>query len=160
MQTTLELGAPLETLTRSELREELGAVAETYFAQYARGVKYMRLPVTSGAVAGGAFSLDGTAAGLGPRAGYIWTIRRLAVTGLTTGTTPDLVNAYRNSPGGIPVWQFNGNNWAYTFGKTELLLLPGEVLCFANQGAIAATGNITVSGDLVEVSAEQIYKLV
>lgn len=160
MQTRLELGAQLETLTRGELSEELAAQTQAQYRQLARGMKYFRLAPHSAAVANSAFTLDGSGKrGLGPRDGYVWAIRRLAVEGLTAGTTPDVANLYRNNTSGLRVWQFNGNNFAYTFGKCELLLLGGETISLVSLGTIAATGNITLSGDALEVAAEEIWKL-
>lgn len=161
MRTTLELGGVFDTLTRDELHEELTETAQTYFQQYARGVKYLRMPTASATIASNAFTIDGTSGPtLGPRTGYIWTFRRLAVTGLGTGTTPDVANLYRNNTSAPPVWQFNGNNFVYTFGKTEMLLLPGETLSLTNLGSVTATGTIYLSGDLIEVAAEELFKLV
>jgi hypothetical protein len=159
MRTELQIGAQLETLTRGELSSELSAQTQEIYRQQARGCKYMRLPTTNVTIASSAFSLDGSGKGLGPREGFIWTIRRLSVDGLTAGATPDIANLYRNGTSGVRVWQFNGNNFAYTFGKLELLLLPGETLGLVSSGTIAATGNITLSGDLQEVAAEEIFKL-
>jgi len=160
LKTQLELGAQLETLTRGELSEELAAQTQQFFAEYARGMKYMRFGPFGGNVAAAAISFDGSQqSGTGPRGGYVWSIRRIDFAGLTAGTTPDVINLYRNNPQGRPVWQFNGNNWSYTFGKTEMLLFPGETLSFANLGALAATGQITMAGDFLEIPAEQIFKL-
>jgi hypothetical protein len=160
VRTELQIGAQLETLTRGELSSELAAQTQEIYRQQARGCKYMRLAPAQATIASNAFSLDGTqTSGLGPREGFVWTIRRLAVAGLTAGTTPDVVNIYRNSPTGLPVWQLNGNNWGTTFGKCELLLLGGETLSIASLGTIAATGKVTLTGDLLEVPAEEIFKL-
>lgn len=159
MQTRFEIGAPLETLTKTELDSSLAGAAQNEFRQFARSVKYLRFGPVSTTIASSAFSLDGSTTALGPREGFVWSIRRITVTGLTTGATPDVANLYRNQPRGTPVWQFNGNNFIYTFGKTELLLEPGETLALANLGTIAATGTVTISGDYLEVAAEEIFKL-
>lgn len=161
MKTVLELGASLDTLTRDELSEELARQTQDAYRQLARGVKYMRFGPVATTIASSAFSLDGTGhPQLGPREGFVWSIRRLLITGLTSSATPDVVNIYRNGPTGIPVWQLNGNSFGVTFGKCEFLLLPGEALSIANSGTIAATGQVTISGDLVEAAAEEIFKLV
>lgn len=164
MRTALELGAQLDMVSPEELEAAFAQHAQTYFQQLARGVKYLRFgpfPVT---IAAGAFSFDGSGAdqnlAAGPREGFVWTIRRLLVSGLGTGGTPDVINFYRNKASGIPFWQLNGNSFGQTFGKCEMLLLGGETLCFANSGSITATGQVTVSGDAIEVAAEEIWKLV
>lgn len=164
MKTTLELGAQLDTLNAAELQQALDMQTQNWFRQYARGVKYMRFGPFTATIASSAFSFDGSGAGqnaaTGPREGFVWTIRRLLATGLGTGATPDVINFYRNQATGIPVWQLNGNSFGVTFGKGEMVLLPGETLSFANSGTVTATGTVTVSGDVFEVPGEEIYKLV
>lgn len=163
MKTTLNMNAPLDTLDRTELKAELAVQTQESYQQLARGVKYLRFGPIATTIASNAFSLDGSGApggSLGPREGFMWSVRRLVITGLGTGTSPDVVNIYRGNPAGIPVWQLNGNSFGTTFGKGELVLLGGEVLSFANSGTIAATGQVTFSGDLVEVPAEEFFKIV
>jgi hypothetical protein len=91
--------------------------------------------------------------------GFCWSIRRLLVNGLTAGTTPDILNFYRNDVGNEPLWQLNGNNFAQTFGRLELLLLPGEYLVAHNVGTINASGQVRITGDAIEVPAEMLGKL-
>lgn len=164
METTLELGSRINTLNEAELNKALDMHTQNWFRQFARGFKLLRFGPFTTPIAGSAFSFDGSGAGqnisTGPKEGYVWSIRRLVATGLGTGATPDIINFYRNNPSGIPVWQLNGNSFGVTFGKGEMILMPGENLSFTNSGTITATGNVTVSGDVVEVAAEQIYKLV
>lgn len=160
MKTKLELGASLDTLNRGELKDELANQTQEIYRQFARGCKYLRFGPVPTTITSSAFSFDGSqSSGNGPREGFVWSIRRLMVTGLTSGPTPDTINFYRGTPGGIPLWQLNGNNFGETFGKMELLLLGGEVLSWNSVGTIAATGQITVSGDILEVAAEEIFKL-
>lgn len=163
MKTVLEYGAEINTLDSGEMEAILARQAQDWFRNYARGVKYLRFPPHGAQVTNSAVSYDGSIdANAGPREGYVWSIRRLTAWGLSNGASPDVINLYRNQAQGIPIWQFNGNNFAYTFGKTELLLLPGETLSFANSGTItAATGTlITISGDLIECPAEEIFKVI
>ena len=44
---------------------------------------------------------------------------------------------YRNATTGAPLWQFNGNNFGYTFGRVEMTLSPGDTLKFASVGTFA-----------------------
>lgn len=125
------------------------------------GIKYFRLPTLYATPASGTVVL-GTVAGMftGPNQGYVWSIRRLAANGLGTGTSPDILNIYRNGTGVAPVWQLNGNNWGYSFGPTEMLLLPGEQLIAASLGSLVSTAQISLAGDAIEVPQAMIGKLV
>jgi len=128
-------------------------------ARQLAGVKYFRLPTLYATPASGTVVL-GTGQPASPNQGYVWSIRRLAANGLGTGTSPDILNIYRNGTQGNPVWQLNGNNWGYSFGPTEMLLLPGESLMASSLGSLVNTGQITLSGDAIEVPQAMIGKLV
>jgi hypothetical protein len=79
---------------------------------------------------------------------------------MTSGATPDVLNMYRNSiTGQPPLWQFNGNTFGYTFSKGEMTLSPGDSLKFASVGTFAATGVIRVTGELMQVPAEMLSKI-
>jgi hypothetical protein len=166
---TFKLGEAFETLTKPELKEGLAEhLAETEQRAIARGKKYGRLnPPITGQAAGGLLQMGGDFPNTGPagtavqtvqpRPGYAWAMRRLSVSGLTTGTTPDIVNLYRRT-GSRPVWQFNGNNFAYTFSFAEMVYLEGETPILQSVGTFAATGVITLDADFVEVPQEELYK--
>lgn len=126
------------------------------------GKKWLHLPALQGAASGGVLLLGHAAPICGPRAGYFWTVTRLVVTGLTAGATPDIVNFFLNdSVGGAgPVWwQLNGNSFGETFGRGQLLVMPGEQIIVRSLGTFSATGTITVTGDLEEVPAEMQGKI-
>jgi hypothetical protein len=151
----------VKPLTKDELIEVLEKNRDEQVKAAVSGIKYFRLPTLYATPASGTVIL-GTVAGmfLGPHAGYVWSIRRLTAGGLGTGTSPDILNIYRNGTNGVPVWQLNGNNFGYTFGPTEMLLLPGENLTAASLGSLVATVQITLTGDAIEVPQEMLGKLV
>jgi hypothetical protein len=131
------------------------------------GIKYFRLPTLYATPSTGTVVLGQSWAGqsytgqiISPNQGFVWSIRRLSAAGLGTGNTPDILNVYRNGTQGNPVWQLNGNNWGYSFGPTELLLLPGESLVAASLGSLVSTAQITLTGDAIEVPQAMIGKLV
>src|SRR5271154_6344338 len=119
----LDVGATVDFLNKDELDGIMGKYhreAQEIERTKLAGLKYMRLPrlfatPASGTVAlGEAWDANGTAQlytdqRLGPSSGYVWSIRRLAVSGLGTGTSPDLLSIYRNSKNFDPIWQLNGN---------------------------------------------------
>jgi len=158
----LELGAELDVLDKHEFERGLESQWQAQQRAAAAGIKYRRLPLMTGAAAAGVLNVsEATGNDCGPNEGYSWMIKRLAVQGLTAGVTPDVVNLFRNSPSqpGNFIWQFNGNNLAYTFGTFEIVLLPGEKLVLQSLGTFAATGQITLSGELVQVPAEFLWKM-
>ena len=158
----LKAGAEIEVVTPGELQATLSQHEAWREIARMHGIKHMRLPENlSGKAASSALALsvaNGQPA-VGPREGYIWVARRLVVNGLTSGASPDVVNLYHDSTTGQPLWQFNGNNFGYTFGKLEITLNGGETFALASVGTFNATGTITLSGEVVEVPAELKGKL-
>lgn len=160
MKQALQVGGSVEMLTRAELSEELAQTSQAFFRQFGRGIKYLRFGPGSAVPDAGSVVLDGSSgqAALGPRAGFVWVVRRLTVWGLTSGGTPDVVFLYRNAPQGIPVWQISGDNPFAKFSKLEMTLLPGEYLSLSGD-SLTATGQITLSGDALELAAEELSKI-
>ena len=143
-------GAEFEVPSAREIAAEVSAGER----EKARGYKSMRLPQISGKAASSAITLGAGIAQVGPESGYMWSVRRIVINGMTAGSVPDVINMYVNDTGGQPLWQFNGNNFGYTFGRREIVINPGEILLFASSGTFAATGTITVSGQVDNVIAE------
>jgi hypothetical protein len=173
------VGEFFETLTKPEMADALSehraaarAEAEQLAAAHAR--KYMRLnPAVKGIAINGVLQMGGDfpnsgAAGVlvaapQPRAGYAWAARRCSVSGLTAGTTPDIVNLHRKTTNSTPItssgqWQFNGNNYAYTFSHEQLVFLEGETPVLVSVGTFAATGTITFDMDYIEVPEVELYR--
>ena len=157
----------VKPLTRDELAEVLREDRQAVEAARLEGIKYFRLPTLYATPSSGTVVLGQSWSGqsytgqiIGPNEGYVWSIRRLAANGLGTGTSPDILNVYRNGTGVAPVWQLNGNNWGYSFGPAELLLMPGEKLIAASLGSLVATVQVTLTGDAIEIPFAMIGKLV
>lgn len=162
-EVRIQAGAVIDIPTGREIKDTFSAELDARERQKARGFKWMRLPIYTGTPASSAVTIDPKANGgviLGPESGYAWSLRRIVIDGMTSGTTPDVINMYRNSvTAQPPLWQFNGNNFGYTFGRLEMVITGGDALYFASVGTFAATGQIRVSGELVEVPAEMLYRL-
>lgn len=156
-------GARIDIPSKKEIGDTLAAELDARERHQLRAVKWMRLPVYTGTPASSAVTIDPKANGgvvLGPEQGYAWCLTRLVIDGMASGTTPDVINMYRNSvTSQPPLWQFNGNNFAYTWGKLRMTLIGGDSLQFASVGTFAATGLIRVTGELIEVPAEMLGRL-
>lgn len=167
----LDIGATVDFLSKDELADELqkySAHADAREYERLLGVKYMRMPRLYASPSNGTVRLGEPLAGqaytgptAGPNEGYAWSIQLLAAAGLGT-SGPDLLNIYRSGYGGgiQPVWQLNGNNFAYTFGGGKLILLGGEQLIAQSVGSMTSTSQISLYGDVVEVPREMLGKLV
>lgn len=154
---TLKANAELDLLTKQELDESLKDWDAQQVARL-RGTKPVRLALVSGKALGGVLALGGDAGEqlVAPESGYVWSIRHLVIEGLTPGATPDVVNILR---GPRIIWQLNGNQFAQTWGRGEILLHAGETLSYASVGAFAAAGTITVHGLAQEDPAQLIGKI-
>ena len=157
-----DLGQTADVLSPAEHRGQLRSELEARERARETGRKWMHLPPLQGIAAAGVLLLGHAAPVCGPQSGYLWTVTALKVTGLTTGSTPDIVNFYLNDSrgGAAPVWwQLNGNQFGETFGRGQMLVMPGETLICRSLGTFNATGTITVTGDLEQVPAEMQGKI-
>lgn len=158
----LKAGAELDVLSKGELDHSLGSYFAVREASRLRGIKHMRLPELLYGTASSnklTLSVPNGQLPVGPKLGYLWSISRLVVNGLTTGSTPDVVNLYHDSTTGQPMWTFDGNHNGYTFGKLQMTLFGGETFALASVGTFNATGQITLCGELIEVPEELAGKL-
>lgn len=156
MKTTINPGSPIDTLTRDELRGELDRTAQEWFRQYARGVKYMRFgPLSVVPDGSGDVDTSGSASNPGPREGFMWSIKRLAIAGLASG---DTITVWRGNTYGVPVWIFTDTTSIATFGKMDLALNPGESLVLTGTGLTST--QLYMAGDILECAAEELIKLV
>lgn len=155
----LDFGAEIDLLSQKELDDSLRAAGDRMAQGLLEGVKWRRLPRLYGTAAGGVLTLGLTAPQAGPEPGYSWSLRRLYVNGLTAGATPDVVQLFRNGTNSDPLWQISGASPQQTWGRLELVLSGGDNLIVASLGTFAATGTITVSGELIEIPQLMLAKL-
>lgn len=130
-------------LTAQELREALGHHFSDLVRQFYRAETPMRIPLVTGVASGGTLSIAST---VGPEQGYAWDIGHIGVSGLTAGGSPDVVNMFFSGGPNVPWWQFNGNNFAYTFSRGQMVMYPGETITIASTGTFAATGMVMLYG--------------
>lgn len=134
------------------------AEARAWEQEESKGVKAIRLPLVE-ATGTNPFTMGGdTGTGLlsAPEQGYIWSLRHLVLEGLTTGATPDVINIKRGSATGQILWQLNGNQFAQTWGRGEIILFSGETIFYQSVGTFASTATIKAYGMAEQVPGEKI----
>lgn len=154
----MEAGATFDVPSLGEHQDLLERTLRSWEYEKLKGIKVLNLPQLQGTASGGTLKLGYGSVPVGPKAGYIWSVSRLVVAGLATGTTPDIVNFYVNhDSAAVPLWQLNGNSFGETFGKLQMVLFGGDFLLCT--GTITSTSTITVGGTVIEIPAEMVGKL-
>lgn len=162
----LELGATLDLASPDDMtrimREAQIDAEERELARVA-GIQSKRFRLV-GVADGSGNLLLGQNEQIGPRAGYLWQIRRLVFWGATTG---DEIGIYF----GAEVVDATQFEWSlgdgagtrpqpqYTFSKGQLTMHPGETLLVANITTLTAGAPHALRGEVMEVPAVMQGKL-
>ena len=168
-----DVGAEFDTMTADEMTRILEKRDAAQRQQLAGVQVGKALPPLQGFAVSGVLNIGGDiistiiASGqpawsgriVGPSQGNEWQIRRMSVSGLTTGSTPDIVNIIFYGHDRDPVWQLNGNQFSSTFGRGEMLLRAGEGIQVVSLGTFAATGLIRLTGSVDQAPAEKFAEL-
>jgi hypothetical protein len=153
----LGANAEVELLTQAELNASLQASEQRQRQPY-QAISFMRLPVINGVAVAGALSMGGDVnPEHTPAMGYAWSLRHLAIIGLTRGASPDAVRILR---GQLAIWELNGNQSFQTWGRGEIMINEGETLAYQNIGTFAATGQIIIHGMAWQAPAQLTAELV
>ena len=149
-EVELRVGAKLNLLNQSELDESLARYMEA--PSSLRAVDGIRLPLLT-KVGANPFTMGGDTGTLiqGPDQGYVWSLRHLVIEGMATGATPDVMNVLSRNR---IIWQLNGNQFAQTFGRGEIILRSGETLAYASVGTFVSTAAIVAHGLAEQVPQE------
>jgi len=165
MDIEASIGLRLDGIAKNvdALAAEAEAMAQV--REYERGRKFFRLPILHATPASSAVSFGGHTNdiyGVGPvtpDSGFIWSVRLLVINGMTaSASSPDVIDIKIQ---GQRVWQLNGNVFAQTWSRGEMLMFPGEAFAYVNNGTFAATGTgaITAGGLVEQVPAEMMGKI-
>jgi hypothetical protein len=145
----LRAGAKINLLNQQELDQSLARYMDP---SALRAVDAIRLPllIKTGV---NPFTMGGDSGPTiqGPDQGYVWSLRHLVIEGLTTGANPDVVNILSRNR---ILWQLNGNQFAQTWGRGEIVIRSGETLFYQSVGTFAATGQIVAHGLAQQVPQE------
>lgn len=158
MKTQIKAGAELDTLNKDELHAVLRTVTADWFNQVSRGDRYRRFSA-EGTIAAGALTIGGAEQRdgvLGPKDGFVWAVKRVALYGLTTYTAggapavftePVRLHVNDDGPAALVHPAVQGYQ---SFNTDELVLYPGDTLLAVGAG-LTATGTIVLTGQAREL---------
>lgn len=154
----MRAGAKWDLLDQGQLTSALSNHTASWFREMARGLKHMQIPAQIGTIADTAVSIPSPGGeAVGPQPGFVWAIQRLSAQGLGTG---DVLGVYRNSVDPMNYVCELTDTLPYLILNKSFLLKDGDRLVFANIGALAGTGNVVVTGEFIECSQIDIWKLI
>lgn len=158
-EQVIQAGKKIDAITRKELDDALGSHLRSWVAETAIGGRFVRFAGT-GSVATAAVSIGGATGlqELGPLAGFVWDVRRLRITGLAAN---DVANVYINdaNPAALVGSTADLSTGSRVFlWNRQVVLYPGDTLLVTGSSLIA-TGQITVSGQVLELPVGLAWKL-
>ena len=147
MKVKLEAGAEFDFLTKDELRKVLADwMVET--VKGARPVRFSGMATIDAAHTvqlGGSSSSDPTGT-WGPDAGFVWTVRRLAVRGINPSA--ESLSLYINNESPLSLVRDTITGYV-DFSTSELIVQGPEKLLLVGN-SLNSTGNVFVSGAAIE----------
>jgi hypothetical protein len=159
----LSAGAEIDTMTAQEFRQELAS----WFGESVKGARPIRFSaqgtITGNAVTVGGLDATANSGRTGPEAGYVWDVRRVAVSGLTNASDPTSLFVNANDALHLILPAFTGVSGAigyHDWPKGANMLMPNDRLVCASTGSIAATGIVTLVGMAWELPIGQLWRMV
>lgn len=159
MKVKIQAGAEIDTLTADELK----GVLRDWMVEAMRGPVPKRFSA-QGTITGAALTIDGQngTGTLGPEAGMVWVVTRIAVSGLTNATDATALFVNGTHPSNLVLPSLTGVAGAvgyHEFPAQQVVLTGNDRLILASTGAIAATGTVTLAGQAWEMPIGLVWKL-
>jgi hypothetical protein len=154
----IKAGAKLDLLNKAEMREVLVG----WYAEIGRGIKFRQFS-GQGTVAGAVWTIGGNAADnrrdpLGPEAGMLWAVTRLAVSGNGVIPGTDLFSVFVNEITPSKLVE-SGLTRGAKYDVGVLVLTGNDRLALAGAGTGVAGTDVTVSGAAIEVPVQLAWQL-
>lgn len=161
MKFKITAGAEIDVLTKPEL----DSVLRSWGEEFVRGRRYRKLSASGTVTAAGTVSIGGEDASgaMGPDAGFVWSVKRLIVSGFANG---NLLTLWINeaSPSTLIESGITGTTvdptraQALRWGSNQLVMEAGERLLITGTG-LSAGAIITVTGQTLEAPAAYVALL-
>lgn len=154
-KTKMKAGAEIETLNQAELIDALGQTTTTWFQEEARGFTTARFSNVATVVGANVQVPKANDDVFGPEQGFAWRVSRISVSGLSAN---DVLSVFREAATPMNFLCYLTAT-APVFPGKGIILRSGEKLLIANTAALTATGDIVVTGEAVQCSELDIFKL-
>lgn len=152
----INANAEIDLLSQHELSQALDRQTRDWFQEEARGFSTARFASIS-TVSNSAVTFPPTGGDtIGPDQGFAWAVQRLSVKGLKTN---DELLVYRNAISDLNyIDTVTATTPRLSFGSKGLIL-RGEEKLILTGSSLAATGDIVINGESIEVPELDIYKV-
>ncbi len=158
MKFKIGAGLDFETTTPHEMRGMLSEGQQSWFAEMARGLKHFELSI-SGAVSGGALSIDGSQqVDGGPREGFAWAVQRLSCDLLASA---DVLKVYRgaaSTTGERYIGPITSTG-PLRLGSKSLILKGGQFMSVTGAGLATTAATLVITGEAIEVPEFMLWKI-
>lgn len=148
----------LDLLNHKELSEGLSHHQRNWFAERARGVKTLQIPVSVATIASSAITIP--AAGqtpIGPRPGFTWAVKRITASNIGASDTLKIYLNVVNDMNLVDI--LTATKPSIYPGELGLILQEGDVL-IVNGTSLSGTGDVSVNGQVVEVPSVDVWKII
>jgi hypothetical protein len=156
MKFKIQAGGELDILTQKEMHDELKGAMSSWITEVSRGDRYRRFAIFGDSSAGTAVTIGDTAVqSVGPAEGFVWSIKRLA---LSSGFDPatHTLALFINSPDNSAL--VHPDLSAYNaFDENQLVLYPGDRLLVT--GTATASTRIWLTGQARELPISLAWRL-
>ena len=155
-EVTIQAGAKFNVVTPDELDARMAQISKSWMTELARGLTWHEFGDQDLATSGGTWQL-GQINRIGPAPGFVWDIRRLAVSGgaLLLGT--DTWSVYRGDRASGAGLVLSGLTRTQLLDK-QLILKDTDQIYLT--GARTGAGNdVTLSGFAIELPAQLAWQL-
>lgn len=153
MKFKVNAGVDIEVATPREVRDIVDSVRTSWTAEVAKGDRFVRFSAY-GDVAAAGVVIGGSGEPIGPQPGFVWSVRRIALTNYSP-TTDDLALYHGDvSDSAVVIPHLESDEF---FPEASLVLYPGDSLIVS--GDHAGSGRVWLAGQARELPISLAWRL-